>query len=113
ARAMERAEPDRDRRIRTLSGEIVGPVMPGPADVVAEPLRRGSGVATWEARLTQDGQCLARASAVFGRDRRRDEDAIMLAAPVMRPWKEVAVVPHAPFVPRFAQQLEYRSTGPW
>ena len=31
----------------------------------------------------------------------------------MTRWEEVAVVPVAPFVPRFAQMFEYRATGPW
>ena len=72
ARALQHAEPDRERAFRALNGEVVGPVMPGAAEITVSALRRGSGLSSWEARLTQGGDVLARASAIFGRERTRD-----------------------------------------
>lgn len=113
ARAMQHAEPDRDRAFRALNAEVVGPVLPGAADITVSALRRGSGLSSWEARLTQGGDILARASAIFGRERTRDHDVTELARPVMKPWREtepVAIAP--PMGPRFARVYEYRPTGP-
>jgi acyl-CoA thioesterase len=113
ARAMEHAETDRDRVFRALNGEVVGPVQPGVAEIAVSALRRGSGLSSWEARLTQNGEVLARASAIFGRERSRDHDVTELTRPVMKPWGEVETVVIAPPMgPRFARVYEYRPTGP-
>ena len=43
-RAVELTEPDPQRIVRSLAAEIPAPVMPGPARIVIEPLRRGGAV---------------------------------------------------------------------
>lgn len=113
ARAMLHAEPEADRALRSLSGEIVGPVLTGAADVTVSALRRGNAVSTWEARLTQAGECLARASAVLGRARSTGRDATELDTPAMgAPWSTVDVSPIGPPTgPHFARMYELRSTG--
>jgi hypothetical protein len=112
-RAMERACADPDRRVRSLTGEITGPVLPGPVEVHVVPLRRGSNVSFFDARLLQGGEILARASAVFGAPRAVDAGPVPLAPPAPPPWQEVPVVPVTPPVaPVFARHYAFRVTGP-
>jgi len=115
ARAMLRAEPDAGRALRSLSGEIVGPVLPGPADIAVKALRRSNAVSTWEAWLSQGPELLARASAVMGLPRSSDRDGTELPPPSMgAPWEGVDVIPIGPPMgPHFARMYEFRSTGPW
>jgi hypothetical protein len=114
ARAMLHAEPEAGRTLRVLSGEIVGPVLPGSAEVTVKALRRGNAVSSWEAWLAQEGDVLARASAVLGRARSTDRDGTDLPAPAMgAPWSTVGVSPiRPPMGPLFARMFEYRATGP-
>jgi len=113
ARAMLRAEPEADRTLRALTGEIVGPVLPGPADITVKALRRGNAVSTWEAWLAQGDEVLARASAILGRARTTERDGTELAAPDLGPaWTGVAPAPiHPPLGPHFARMYEFRPTG--
>lgn len=114
ARAMLHAEREADRTLRSLNGEIVGPVLPGRADVTVEALRRGNGVSSWEARLTQSGEVLARASAVFGKARTADRDGTALPPPPLDTlWTAVDVIPvRPPQGPHFARMFELRA-GRW
>jgi acyl-CoA thioesterase len=113
ARAMLHAEPEAARTLRALTGEIVGPVLPGAADITVKALRRGNAVSTWEAWLSQSGEVLARASAVLGRARTTERDATELAAPATpAPWSAVDVLPIAPPMgPHFARMFEFRPVG--
>lgn len=114
ARAMLHAEPDAARALRSLSGEIVGPVLPGAADIAVKALRRSHAVSTWEAWLSQGPELLARASAVMGLPRSSDRDGTELPPPSMgAPWESVDVIPIGPPMgPHFARMYEFRSTGP-
>src|SRR3954469_13798505 len=67
-RAMEVVHAAPEWPLRILNAEIVAPVLVGPAELEVEVMRRGSGVATYAARLVQNGELLARASAVFGKE---------------------------------------------
>lgn len=112
-RAIERAEPDEARRLRALTGEIPAPVLPGPAELRVEVLRRGAGVTTARALLTQNGEAVAQATGVLGAPRRNVPAWRTLAAPVMVPWRGVEPVPYVPGVmPTFAAHLEMRNLGP-
>jgi hypothetical protein len=114
ARAMERCEVEPARRLRSLSGELCAPVLPGHADITVATLRRGRGVTFLESRLLQEGGVAARASAAF---------AVPRGSPVAfrggrpppdaPPWRDVPLVPIAPPLgPVFAAHYEYRSSGP-
>ena len=84
-----------------------------PAVIAVEALRVGSGVATLSARLTQDGEIRARATAAFGKRRVTDRESVSLKAPTLPPFEDVDVVPIAPPVgPAFAVHLEYRPMSP-
>lgn len=111
-RAMEAAQKDPARTLRSLSAEICAPAVLGPAAIQVEVLRRGSGVTTCAARLLQEGEVRASATAVFGQPRSQDR-AQHLPAPRPTPWREVDPMPPGlPFIPRFAAHFEYRPCGP-
>lgn len=114
ARAMEMAEPEKDRRLRSFSGEIAGPVVVGDATLTVTELRRGSGLSAWSATLAQEGQVLVRASSVLARSRNTGPETLHVPVPPIRPFIEVPIIPidQAPFVPVFSRHLEFRVSGP-
>ena len=113
-RAIERCEPDPQRVTRSLTGDLCGPVLPGPAELVVEVLRRGNNLSNLDARLIQSGEVQARASAVLS----APKAAATLAQPPQPPastdWRglaELALTP--PLAPVFTPHFEYRSIGPF
>jgi len=112
-RAIESAEPEKDREVRAVNAEIGGPVLPGEATLEVAELRRGSGLSVWNATLLQQGKALVRLSAVLARTRAADAPKSSLPAPALTPWADVAVLPmEGPFVPVFTRHLELRPTSP-
>jgi acyl-CoA thioesterase len=110
-RAIEHAEPERDRTLRSFTGEIAGPVVPGPATITVEAIRRGNGVSTWSARLAQGEGTLVTANVVLGRTRDIDR-TWSPEPPAATPWREVTAAPRElPFVPEFTKHLEFRPFG--
>jgi Thioesterase-like superfamily len=113
ARAMEMHLDDQSRRLRTLSGDIAGPVLPGAARVEVEVLRRGQNQSNVQARLTQGGGVLAVAAAVFSASRPVELPSFEVEPPEQADWDQISVVPvEPPFGPDFARAYEYRPTGP-
>lgn len=116
-RAIERCEPDGARVTRTLSGDLCGPVLPGPAVIRVRVLRRGNNQSNLAAELVQDGAVLATASAVLSPPRAAEGAPRFVAAPAaelgeLPAWREVPVLPVAPPAgPAFAQHYEYRAAG--
>jgi hypothetical protein len=112
-RAIEAAEPDRARRTRTLSGDLCGPVLPGPADVSVRVLRRGKNQTNLAAELRQDDQVLALASAVLSTARPQPASPLFDGAPEAADWRRVpALQVGPPMGPAFATHYEYRSDEP-
>ncbi len=112
AEAMDRTQPETDRRLRTLSGELVAPVLPGPALLRVHTVRRGAGISSLRAELLQEDVILAHAHALFGKDRVADRDRVELAPPPSG-WEALEVLPvEPPIGPSFARHFEFRSTGP-
>lgn len=108
-RAIETAEPDDERPLRSLTAELCGPLLPGPASVVVEVLRRGTGMTTVAARIIQDG-IVAHAVGILAKSRvevRHDG----LAPPERKPYEDVHPMPETPFAPPFTHFFEYRITG--
>jgi acyl-CoA thioesterase len=114
-RAIEAVEPEPARRLRSLTAELIGPTLVGPCELEVTELRRGNGLSSWHARLLQQGQVTAIATAVLAKtrdvaDRRwspSDRDPV-------KPWTELDAIPKEnPFAPEFAQHFEYRLAGPW
>lgn len=112
-RALEASEPDTSRALRSLTAELCGPVVPGPATLSVETLRHGNGVTTLAARLTQEGEVQAHAVGVLGRARTDRPRRVSLAAPERPAWNEIAPVQLGPpFAPVFAPHFEFRNVGP-
>lgn len=111
-RAIEESEPDRARAVRTLTGELAGPLLPGEALVTVDVVRRGSNQTNARAEIRQREELVAFAAAVLSTAR---PDAIS----GFRPRVAVPPVPDAPLpmgiapgAPVFAQHFDYRPTGP-
>lgn len=107
-RAMEAVEPDRGRVTRSLTGDLCGPVQPGPAELVVEVLRRGNNLSNLDARLIQNGEVQARASAVLSVPRVNVE--IPRRSPPATPhWETLTAVDmRPPIAPVFTAHFEYR-----
>lgn len=114
ARAMEAEVADPTRRLRTIAGDIAGPVVPGPVELRAELLRRGSNQSNLQARLVQGGQTLAVASGVFAATRAVELPRLRgVESPERVDWDQLRVLDlQPPLGPDFALAYEYRTTGP-
>jgi len=113
ARALEQQLARPEWPLRALNAEIFAPVVAAPSAIDVEALRIGSGVATLSARLSQQGEMRARATAAFGKRRVSDRESVFLDAPAPPPFSRADAVPIGPpFGPAFAQHLEYRPTYP-
>ena len=112
-RAMDHALADPTSRLRTLSGELPAPTLPGPAELRVEVLRRGSAMATLAARLIQHGEVRAHAVGVFGRARAPVQWQT-LVPPSVPSWADVPVLagPGGALGPPFVRHFELRSIGP-
>jgi hypothetical protein len=107
-RAIERSEPDSARSTRTLTGDLCGPVLPGPVEIVVETLRRGNNLSNLDARLIQSGEVQARASAVLSVPR-VSVDTPTRARPATPGWDTLhAVDMGPPIAPVFTAHFEYR-----
>jgi hypothetical protein len=109
ARAAEASEPDGTRPLRTLAGDMCGPVMPGAADIHVRVLRRGSNQTNVATELRQNGETLALASVVLSRAR----PSPSLPPPPLRAVADPFATPVLPLAPphgpAFAPRYEYRS----
>ena len=120
--AVLMATRDPDRTVRSITAELCGPVMVGPARVVVEVLRNGSGMTTAAVRVVQaevgkEGVSapVVQSHAVIILGKRRVEGhAWNELRPLSVPsWQESQ--PQDRFVeqiPAFARQFEYRVVGP-
>lgn len=119
---------DSERIVRSVTAELLGPVLVGTARLVAEPLRQGGGVSAWRVRLLQsEAGCsdeaagaplleLCQAVVVFGRVRPGTPSWDHTVAPEIPDWRSVPVLPLGPpLAPTFTQHFEFRVTGtaPW
>src|SRR5688572_16079779 len=85
------ATPGPERRVRTLTAEIVAPVLPGAADLSVEELRAGSGTTTLAVRLLQEGELRAHGVVVIGRARK--DAPVWRGSIEMKPWRDAAPIP--------------------
>lgn len=112
-RAVMASEADPARSLRSLTSEIVGPVLTGAAEIRVEPLRIGNAVSSYHARLLQQGETLAVATFVTGRAR---AEAPTLSPnehdrPTMPPWETLSRVFAPGISPVFMQYLDLRATA--
>ena len=108
-RAIERSEPDAGRTTRALTGDLCGPVLPGPIEIVVEALRRGNNLSNFDARLIQGAEVQARASAVLSVPRPQVR-APAPSPPSVADWRELSDLGVGPpIAPVFCAHFEYRS----
>lgn len=109
--AVRQSEVDGERQLRSITAEIAGPVMPGPATIETREVRRGSAVSTWSTSLVSGDDTLVVANLVLGRDRQIDR-VWQPEAPRALPWADCPAVPTGPpFAPEFTQFFEIRPIG--
>lgn len=113
-RAMERTLGDDARALRSLTAEIVGPVLPGRVRVDVVLLRAGSAVTTLAATLHQNDETLVHAVGVFGRGRGIEMCSSRDVRIEVEDWRTAAVVDVGPpIAPVFAQHVEFRPRAPF
>lgn len=110
-RAIEETAAEPDRPIRAATAEIPSPVLPGPAEVRVSLVRRGSGVSSYEARIVQEGETRARASAVLGKTR---DVGLSLGSPppVIGDPDAARPIPIGKLPPPFTRAFDFRNVGP-
>lgn len=110
-RAVERAA-GTDRALRSVSAQVLAPLLPGPAALAVETVRVGSAVSTYAVALASGGEVVARAVAVLGARRELTPSAPPAppsAPPAAPPWEAVGLVPLGPpLAPVFMQHLQAR-----
>ena len=119
--AMVRAATDTvaaaDRRVRSVTAELLGPVLPGPATLHVEKLRQGSGVSAARVRLLQDSgtgvvEEQACAVVVLGKPRPNTPAFSQRVVPALPDWREATIVDvEPPLGPVFASNFIFRPTG--
>lgn len=114
ARAILDAEPEKERQLRMLSGEICAPVLAVEGEIHVELLRRGKNMTYADARFLQDGAVVARASAGLSQKRSTAGESVWPAPPVMKPIDEAKTIVMPPGVaPTFSSHYDFRLTGPF
>jgi len=110
ARAMEESEPDKSRALRTLIGDICGPVLPGQIKLSVRTNRRGNNQSNLEVHLEQAGEILALGSAVFATPRKAAMPEFPLEAPPDAPdWRSIEPAQiRPPQGPAFGRHIEFR-----
>ncbi|HEY8041461.1 MAG TPA: thioesterase family protein [Polyangiaceae bacterium] len=114
ARSIQLFADTPDRPLRSLTAQLPGPTLVGPAEIRVEAMRISSGQSTLAARLTQQGEVRALAVAVLAHPRAVGADEFCeLARPAVRPWREMTPISPPPGAAAFTQHFEYRSDGPF
>ena len=113
-RAIEHAVGDPTRTVRSVTAELPGPVMAGPAEITTEILRTGKSVSTARAALAQAGEIKAHAVCVLAATRRGHGPLAWqeLVLPEAPPWSQVEplvmIEANAARWPEFVPNFEYR-----
>lgn len=117
-RAAITATNDVTRVVRSVTAELLGPVLPGVATLHVERLRQGSGVSAVRVRLLQavvsDGPLEEQACAVVVTAKARPNTLTFAhrEAPFVSVWDSNDEVPvHPPFGPVFGQHYVFRPTA--
>ena len=108
-RAIEAEQADETRPLRSLTCEIVAPVLPGPALLVVDALRQGSGLSCFRAVLEQGGQVMAHAVGVLAKRRPAPMAWQNLSPPAAPDWQTLPLTPMAAVgIPECAQRFDFR-----
>ncbi|MGN6106708.1 MAG: thioesterase family protein [Kofleriaceae bacterium] len=115
-RAIERRVDEPQRKVRSVTAELPGPLEVGAAEVEVEMLRRGNSVSTVRAAIRQGGEVRSHAVAILAAPRPSGSALAWrdLAPPEVPPWRalppsRVGVPdPAGPPWPEFTQHFEFR-----
>lgn len=102
------------RKVRSVTAELLGPVLPGACTLKIERLRQGSGVQAVRVRLLQgeNNDELCQAVVVTGKDRPGTPSWSTSSAPAIPDWRTVAQIAlEPPLAPVFTQHFNFRVTG--
>ncbi len=118
-RAGREALGDPERRIRSVTAELLGPVLVGEATLRVERLRQGSNVSGLRVLLLQSEKpgaaevALCQATILAGRQRPGMPSWQQVAPPTIPDWKQCdeVTIPE-PFAPAFIRHFEIRPTSP-
>lgn len=111
AEAAERAVPAEavERTVRSVSVQMLAPVLAGPALVRTAQLRRGSATACWRVEVHSGGEHAAEAAVVLGDARAADLSLPQSVPPEVTAWADAPVIEVAPPLgPDFAVHLQFR-----
>lgn len=101
-----------DRRVRSVTAHMFGPLPAGTARIDVTPLRVGSAMTTWKASVTgSDGAAAAHSVIITGTPRAGDIDEPWGTAsmPDLPDWRAVPSVPVGPPMgPEFGLHIGYR-----
>jgi hypothetical protein len=112
-RAVESAEPDPSRSVRSISAQLMAPAVVGPHHITVSPIRQGSAMSTWGIDLTDEGgDAVARAVVITGHARTADTSGHETWGTLRRPEVpsacDVARLPSGPPFPVFVQHCDVR-----
>lgn len=98
------------RPVRSVSAQIVAPVLAGEAQVMVDEVRRGSSTATWTVTIASENIGAVHATVVFGDDRTGADIAHEPPRALQTlPWADVEAVDIGPPLgPPFLQHLRMR-----
>lgn len=99
--------------LRAFEAALLGPALPGAAEITVSTLRQGSAVTGMSLCLSQEGGVVDQAIAVTGAAR-PNTPAWDEAGPATLPdWRNIEPLPaEIPMAPRFSRFFEYRLVGP-
>lgn len=107
-------DPSTRRPVRSVHAALAGPVLVGPAEIVVEPLRIGSGVATFVARLSQGAEVQAHVTCLLGRERSVELSWREPVPPEVAGWDDLFPIPEDnPAAPAFLRHVELRVGPPY
>src|SRR5262245_43528397 len=86
-RAIEARVADPARKVRSVTAELPGPLVPGEATVSVDILRSGNNLTVARASLTQGDAVSSHAVAILGTDRGGELPFCELEPPAAPPWE--------------------------
>jgi len=111
-RAMEAELGDPARPMRTLSGDILAGVQPGPTTIRVRRLRHAGNQTNSIAELVQGGEVVAVATGLFSKPRVSPTVSLRAEPPPPLDWSALEVLPvFPPVAPVFAQHVAFRTAG--
>lgn len=111
--ALRASEPEEDRVLRVFNGDLPAAVKAEAAEIETTVLRRGNNLTNIDGRMHQNDEIVARASAVFSRDRDVENSGIK-EHPLPDPpdWRELDRVRlPTPPAPVFTQHYDFWPSG--